>query len=338
MLGDGVTGPDRMSITSGDTPPDGLARARLSNRLAVAFVLDVVSLARAGGHLLDTLLLSSIVQANLALISRYTDLQVAYADLASPPPDELRRPVSINATANSLRLPFETVRRRLRNLAAQDRCRFVEGGVIVPQSALASPTYVTNAFAVYERLRAFYYEMRDRQLLDALSPLTTAYEGRIPVRAVARLTSDYVLRVVDPLVALAGGLLNGVLLLEVFRGNVEHLGPDAPERRALAPGEPLPDRLRRPVRLGVLADRVGLPTETTRRHLADLIRRGLVAKVQNEFITPGTALASPGVSRFMDVNLANVQRLFAGLSQLGVLAFWDGLPPSSAREQIPQNE
>lgn len=327
-----------MAIQSGGSPPDDLARARLINRLAVAFVLDVVSLARAGGHLLDTLLLTSIVQSNVALISRQPDAQVAYADLASPPPDELRRPVSINATASSLRLPFETVRRRVRNLAAQDLCRFVDGGVIVPMSVLTSPTYAMNALAAYERLRAFYYEMRDRGLLGGLPPPTAAYDGQVPVRAVARLTSDYVLRVVDPLVDVAGGLLNGILLLEVFRGNVEHIGPDAPERRVLAPGEPLPDQLRRPVRLAVVADRIGLPAETARRHVEDLIGRGLAAKVDAGLIMPGEAFAAPAVGRFMDANLTNLQRLFAGLAHLGVLAFWDGLRPRDAdAHQIPQN-
>lgn len=328
-----------MAISSGEAAPTGPSPARLRNQISVAFVLDVIALARGDRHLLDTLLLTSIVQANVAVIARQADLQAAYAGLDSPPPDDLRRPVSINALASSLRLPFETVRRRVRNLAAQDLCRFVDGGVIVPQAVLSSPDYLTNAFAAYERLRALYYELRDRELLADLPAPTIAFgPGQPPARAVARLTSDYVLRVADALVTLAGGLLNGVVLLGVFRGNIEHLGPDAPERQVVGSEQPLPDQVRRPVRLSVVARRVGLPAETTRRHLADLTRRGLVTKVGPGLIVPGEALGSPAVRAFMEANLTNLQRLFVALAQLGVLAIWDGLKRPLVRPgQIPQN-
>jgi hypothetical protein len=305
----------------------------------MAFVIDVVSLSRGEEHLLDILLLTSIVQANVALIFRRADMNTAYAELGSAPPDELRRPVSINALASSLRLPFETVRRRVRNLAARNLCRLVEGGVIVPQSVLTTPSYLTKAFACYERLRSFYYELRERGLLTTLPPPPVAVaEGHMPVRAVARLTSDYVLRVIDDMVTLTGGLVNGFILLGVIRGNVEHLGPDAPERKAVAPDQALPDEVRRPVRLSAVAARVGLPAETARRHVADLIRRGLITKVAGGLMVPGEALASAPVAQFIAKNQTNLQRLLAGLSQLGVLELWDGVqPPALTAQAIPQN-
>jgi hypothetical protein len=328
-----------MATSSSESSVNPIAQKRQRQLLSMAFVLDVVSLSRGDGHLLDILLLTSIVQANVAQIFRRADMNVAYAELGSAPPDHLRRPVSVNALASSLRLPFETVRRRVRNLAARDFCRLVEGGVIVPQSVLTTPTYLTNAFAAYERLRSFYYELRDRGLLAGLPPPTVAFsEGQVPVRAVARLASDYVLRVIDEMMILAGGLLNGFVLLGVFRGNVEHLGPDAPERTAVAPAQTLPDGVRRPVRLSTVAARVGLPPETVRRHVADLVRRGLITKVPDGLLVPGEALGSAPIIGFIESNQTNLQRLLAGLSQLGVLELWDGLqPPAATAQAIPQN-
>jgi len=328
-----------MATSKEELLADPVRQNRLRQLLSMAFVLDVVSLTRGDGHLLDILLLTSIVQANVTVIFRQADMNLAYAALASAPPDELRRPVSVNALASSLRLPFETVRRRVRNLVARDFCRLVEGGVIVPQSALTTPAYLTNAFAAYERLRTLYYELRDRGLIAGLPPPTGAFgENQAPVRAVARLTSDYVLRVIDELMTLAGGLINGIVLLGVFRGNIEHLGPDAAERQAVAPDEALPDGVRRPVRLSTVARRVGLPAETARRHVADLARRGLVTKLPDGLMAPGEALGSAPVIAFATSNQANLQRLLAGLSQLGVLELWDGLqPPDAAVQAIPQN-
>jgi hypothetical protein len=325
--------------TSEQLPDDEVRRNRLRQLLSMGFVLDVVSLTRGDGHLVDILLLTSIVQANVAAIFRRADMNLAYAELGSAPPDSLRRPVSVNALASSLRLPFETVRRRVRKLAAQDLCRMVEGGVIVPQSVLTAPTYLTNAFAAYERLRTLYYELRDRGVLGPLPPPTVAFaEGQAPVRAVARLTSDYVLRVIDDLMTLAGGPLNGFILLGVFRGNIEHLGPDAPQRKAVAPDQPLPDVVRRPVRLSAVAARAGLPPETARRHVADLIQRGLIMKLPDGLVVPGDALGSAPIIGFIENNQANLQRLLAGLSQLGVLELWDGLrPPVAPVQAIPQN-
>jgi hypothetical protein len=327
-----------MSI-SGEPAADPLTRARLRHQLSMPFVLDTVAFARGDRHLLDTLLLTSIVQANVAAISRQPGMQLAYAGLESPPPDELRRPVSINALATSLRLPFETVRRRVRNLAARDLCRVVEGGVIVPQSVLSSPSYVMNAFAAYERLRAFYYELSDRGLLVGLPAPTVALgSDQLPVRAVARLTSDYVLRVIDGLMTIAGGLLNGLVLLAIFRGNVEHLATDGPERRAQPTGQALPDVVRRPARLGAVAARVGLPPETVRRHVTDLERRGLVARAPHGLVVPGDVLASPAIIEFIRENVSNLQRLFNGLAQFGVLAAWEAARVRAAGpDAIPQN-
>src|SRR5665213_1096449 len=121
--------------------PSPIADARITNRLAMAYLLDAIAVFRGGEHLLDALLTSAISQANVAPITRQADLQVTYAAPEAPPPDDMRRPVSINALATSLGLPFETVRRRVRGLLDRGTCESVGGGVIVPTRVVTSPDY-----------------------------------------------------------------------------------------------------------------------------------------------------------------------------------------------------
>jgi DeoR/GlpR family transcriptional regulator of sugar metabolism len=55
------------------------------------------------------------------------------------PPDEVRRPISVLAVANSLGLPYETVRRYVTKLIRLGRCGRVKGGIIALASGLRRP-------------------------------------------------------------------------------------------------------------------------------------------------------------------------------------------------------
>src|ERR1041384_4981597 len=111
---------------------------RVAGRLANAFALDLVKLGGFGRDVIDALLLAAISQANVAQITRSPELQRQYATLDAAPPDELRRPVSINAIAGSLRIPFETARRRIAALKDLGVIKVTAHGVIVPQAPLVS--------------------------------------------------------------------------------------------------------------------------------------------------------------------------------------------------------
>ncbi|MGA0606875.1 helix-turn-helix domain-containing protein [Phenylobacterium sp. VNQ135] len=301
-------------------------RRRLLNRASIAYLLDVVTLARDGRHPLDALLLSTITQANVAQVSARADLQVELASAHTPPPDEMRRPVSINALASSLRLPFETVRRRVHALKAAGLCRIEPAGVVVPTEILLSEPYLRQAYAAYERLRVFHATLSDLGALEGLPAPTIEHDGGfLPLRAVARLATDYVLRALDLAQAEFHDLFSALLLLEVVRSNTEHLGlrPESPEM--LDPRGFLYDAHRRPVRVSQLAERVGLPRETARRHVRLLLDAGWLQRAGSGVIAPAKALARPGSIRFAVENTMHLRRMFAALSQLGVLAIWDDL-------------
>ncbi|HEV2530094.1 hypothetical protein [Phenylobacterium sp.] len=317
------TSPGPAAVLRSSSP---LADARLTNRLAMAYLLDAVAIFRGEDHLLDALLISAISQANVAPITRQADLQVTYAAPDAAPPDDMRRPVSVNALASSLNLPFETVRRRVRGLLDRGICEPGDGGVIVPTRVVTSPEYYRYTFLGYERLRAFYYQLRDLDLLKDLPPASVELgEDVTPLRTVARVANDYALRVIDTVMRALGDLLTGIILIEVLRNNTEHLGPDLRGGEGLSPDDFVPDALRRPVSITAVARRIGLPIETVRRHAAELLERGLCVRVKGGLVVPTQALARPAMVAFSSENLANLHRMFAALSQLGVLAVWDQL-------------
>lgn len=302
---------------------DPVGQLRLLSRLTAAFLLDTVAIVRGeDGHLIDTLLISAATQANIAEIIRQPELQAAFADAV--PPDELRRPVSINALASSLSMPFETVRRRIAALARDGYCVLVEGGVIVPSKVLSDPRYYADAFRGYERLRAFYYQLRDQRLLPPPPPAEADLsEGPFPIRAVSRIAGAYVLRVVE-LLASFGSVADSIITIEVFRANTEHL----PHSVRGGPGydDMVGDPHRTPISIGALARRVGMPPETVRRHVGRLEGFGVIVRVEGGLIVPTRFLTRPLLRRKLIANAGNLQRMFASLARLGVLEVWDALP------------
>lgn len=312
-------------------PPDEAQAARLAltSRLAAAFVLDLIAITRSEGHVLDTLLVGAIIQANVQEIGRRADLFVAFARSDELPPDAMRRPVSMNALANSLGLPFETVRRRVKALARDGWCRFDDEGVIVPSEVLAAPQYHADAFRAFMRLQAFYFQLSDLGLLRELPPPSVDLgDNPFPVRAVARLVGAYLLRAVEAVGAM-GNLLDGLVLVEMFHSNTRRLppGPTEGEAPGAGDGDGVSDARRVPVPVTALAARLGMPPETVRRRVTALIERGACVRVPGGLIVPARALSNPRLWPALAANGANLQRLFAALSQLGVLQVWDGLRP-----------
>ncbi|THD79951.1 MAG: ArsR family transcriptional regulator [Phenylobacterium sp.] len=158
-----------------------------------------------------------------------------------------------------------------------------------------------------------------------MPPPTAELSARaFPIRAIARLMGAYVLRVAEKLGAI-GDLLDGLIVLEVFRSNTEHLprGPtpgDGPDN-----GIPVADEHRRPIAVTALARRLGVPHETARRHVAGLIARDTCRRVRGGLIIPAETLSRPQLRGVLVENSGNLHRLFGALSQLGVLVIWDSV-------------
>jgi hypothetical protein len=131
-----------------------------------------------------------------------------------------------------------------------------------------------------------------------------------------RIASDYMLRTVDNVTRQFDGLISGLIWFAVMSANSEHLEAEAAD-----------DAERRPVRVTQVAARLAAPTETVRRHAVGLVETGLCQRVRGGLVVPAEVLQRPAALRAMQNNFADLQRMFAGFAQLGVLAEWDRQSP-----------
>lgn len=308
-------------------PPDEAAvRARLVWQVAplsVAFFLDLVDLGRVR-DVVDSILFGAIFVANLGPVNRDAYLAQAHATLDTILPDDLRRPVSINAVAQSLRLPFETVRRRVGRLAKEGAVVITPKGVYVPAEAFTTPEIVTAAIGRHVRLGRLYADLRAIGAIpDPDGPPQPAVDGP-PVRVTNRAIADWMMRLIDRVVALVGEPVAALILARLVHENIE--GFDAAELAAWASD---PVGKGRPVRTVRLAERLRFSPETTRRHVLRLEQAGYCVRAGDGLLATAPAEVRPAIVQLAEDNLADIQRLFGRLRQLGALAAWDEPPAAS---------
>ncbi|MDZ4372788.1 MAG: Lrp/AsnC family transcriptional regulator, partial [Phenylobacterium sp.] len=193
------------------------ARVWTLARLSLGFTLDEVAAGLAGLNPMDALLVLAINQANIAPLTRDPSARRAYGDLQQAAPDHARRPATINAIANSLGVPFETARRRLKRLEDQGVCQIMPGaGVVVPEAWLTSPAYLASVRAAHDRLVRLYADLLAQDLLEPLPPAAYEVDGGVPMRGAARLIADFLLRSVDALLRVSGDVTSAVTLLAIL--------------------------------------------------------------------------------------------------------------------------
>lgn len=296
------------SVTGADWP-----RTWRLARSALDFTVDQVARGLTGLKTLDALIVLAVNQANIAPLTRDVDARYAYGGLSAPAPDESRRPVSIHAIAMSMQLPFETVRRRLHHLEALGACRQEARGVIVPTAYLSSPAYLQDVLAAHERMRQLYLDLSGEGLLDPLPASNYLPTDEAPVRAAARLLSDFLLRIADIMMRRAEDTVSGMILAAVV---ADALRPA--DHRGAAPG----------VTASEAARRLGLPAETVRRRLVQLHEAGHCMRDPSARFTAPVALGDPAWEPFVGELAATLQRLMAGLAERGVIESW--VNPTSA--------
>lgn len=136
-------------------------------------------------------------------------------------------------------------------------------------------------------------------------------------RLVARLCADYLLRSLKIVGELANGeLLTGLVNLALVQANVAHLdrvssGYDGIDK---AP----PDEMRRPVSVLALSAMLGLPYETTRRHVAKMLKTGQCVRAKGGIVVPTAVVEDPRRTEMLEVNVMNLRRLVRGLRSAGV--------------------
>jgi hypothetical protein len=183
-------------------------------------------------------------------------------------------------------------------------------------------------------VRAFYERLKVNGCLELMNlppPDGPGWSAESPpVRIVWRVASDYLLRMMEHLLPNFPSLSRAFIVLAVFRVNTHGLPDTIRGEDGLTPDDFVPDAYRRPARASDVAALLGLPHETVRRHLAALVEEERCIRVRDGFIVPATALARPNVVNASAANFRHLTRMFAELSELGVLALWDEAPQATS--------
>ncbi|WP_372786659.1 hypothetical protein [Phenylobacterium sp.] len=136
-------------------------------------------------------------------------------------------------------------------------------------------------------------------------------------RLVARLAADYLLRSLTMIGELSHGeLLTGLVNLALVQANVAHL--DRVSSGFDAIDKPPPDEVRRPVSVLSLSASLGLPYETTRRHVARMLATGQCVRVKGGIVVPTAIVEDARRSKMLEANLVNLRRLVRALRSAGV--------------------
>jgi hypothetical protein len=83
-----------------------------------------------------------------------------FASVDTPPPDEVRRPVSVRSISQSLGIPFETVRRRVQALVEAGLCKRVKGGIIIPVQVVEGPVAEQLMLGNIANVRRLFRQLR----------------------------------------------------------------------------------------------------------------------------------------------------------------------------------
>ncbi|MBU4434736.1 MAG: hypothetical protein KKC14_10020 [Alphaproteobacteria bacterium] len=137
-------------------------------------------------------------------------------------------------------------------------------------------------------------------------------------RAATRSATDYLLRWVEIANEAHGvDILYSLVFTTLWAGNVSHL-----RGRTYAQLDEIPpDDERRPITIRQVADSLGLPYETVRRRVVEMLKRGMAVKVGREgFIVPLEALARPEIVNALKRSHTSLLRMLKELKSLGIEA------------------
>jgi len=137
-------------------------------------------------------------------------------------------------------------------------------------------------------------------------------------RAAVRSATDYILRWVEIANETHGvDLIYSLVFTTLWAGNVSHL-----RGKTYADVDDIPpDEERRPITIRQVADSLGLPYETVRRRVVEMLERGMARKVGREgFIVPAEAMERPEVVNSLKRSHTSLLRFLRELKSLGIEA------------------
>jgi hypothetical protein len=95
------------------------------------------------------LLFIAVMRENIRHITYDPRLAWQYSKSDEPPPDEMRRPVSIRRLSNALSLPYTTISRHVRNMIDDGVFISDKNGIIIPETVMQKTEYLKNGTRLY---------------------------------------------------------------------------------------------------------------------------------------------------------------------------------------------
>lgn len=291
---------------------------RLVGQFSSDYVLRWIRLSTAlFGDITTAIIFATITQANIAYLDQRSEGTRAWGALDTPAPDNLRRPITAYAAAAALGLPRETLRRKLNGLKAEGYVEETPDGVIIRAEAMLRPHLVAAVIANTDLARDFCLRLQRAGIVSV--DRTGGADLEEPLhRAIGRATNTFCLRFLENVMALsAGDLMLGLTACALEAANIRGLADSATE--LVGPIRTIPDSVRHPTTAAALAKELGLPRETTRRHLHRLIALGVCRTVPGGFIFTEARLDSERVAASLARTAANARHLHATLIGAGVM-------------------
>ncbi|TPW02342.1 MAG: hypothetical protein FD125_2107 [bacterium] len=292
--------------------------AWLCVRLQLAYV--EITRGLVDGDLVSSLLVPAILDANVGHLDADPDISRRHQALDAAYPDELRRPANALSIAQFLDLPRETARAKLTGMVASGLLRRTQAGYILPAATLVSDGFLPSIPRYLDALDGFISGLG---LIRAfgLRPGSRLAHPVWPVAwAAMRLSTAHVLRETAYTRELTPGmnLTACYILLTVSQsvGGQLRLASQMPARggvlAALGPTFG-------PVRGAAVAARLGLPEETVRRHLKQLVEAGYLCRVRGGYDVVHDAEMEPVWRTFEKRVQANARQLIWRLTTTGVV-------------------
>jgi hypothetical protein len=164
LLASGLAEPLVLAATPATEAAD-VVFARIVARLSADYVLRALQLlVETFGDIRAAVVAQTILTANTAHLDARDGEGWRYLGVDEIPPDEVRKPISIARLAESLGLPYETMRGQARRLIDAGVCARVHGGLVVPSAVLERPAARRATLANVGYVRRF---VRDLQAIES---------------------------------------------------------------------------------------------------------------------------------------------------------------------------
>lgn len=222
--------------------------------------------------------------------------------------------VTINALAERLLRPFETVRRYANHLIDAGLCGRTTGGVIVRPEASARPVIRDMLVTFHDLLVRLIEDMAEFGMPLPAARTDLPYDPRVGLAAAL----DMLLAAVEYSARQYDSWFEMVLLETVMCANARPFVYDVDVTMAYPDYErPVPARLRAPIRISTVARTLGIPYSTARRHAEAMLADSRMTRTSKGLLVSESWLASPALLADREQSSGRSREIFGKLAMGG---------------------